>query len=104
MTESQLPGTVEFQHVSKRYRLGSLGTLRGTISALLARDSHENGWRQTIWALQDVGFRVEPGDALGVIGPNGSGKTTTLKLLSNITKPTSGSVSVHGRLAALIEL
>lgn len=97
-------GTIVFADVSKRYRLGALGTLRGTVSALLAKDGRENHWRQTIWALRDVGFRVDPGDSLGVIGPNGSGKTTTLKLLSNITKPTSGSVSVQGRLAALIEL
>ena len=104
MIEPQSEGIVEFQEVSKRYRLGALSTLRGTVSALLARDGHENDWRRTIWALQDVSFRVEPGDALGIIGPNGSGKTTTLKLLSNITRPTSGSISVQGRLAALIEL
>lgn len=95
---------MEFQQVSKRYRLGALGTLRGAVCTMLARNGREDDWRKTIWALRDVSFRVEPGDALGVIGPNGSGKTTTLKLLSNITGPTSGSVSIQGRVAALIEL
>ena len=104
MSEQQKVGTVEFRQVSKRYRLGALGTLRGAVSALLARNNHENDWRRTIWAVHDVSFTVEPGESLGVIGPNGSGKTTTLKLLSNITRPTSGSISIQGRVAALIEL
>jgi lipopolysaccharide transport system ATP-binding protein len=104
MIEHQLAGTVEFQHVSKRYRLGTLSTLRDTVSALLPKRDRENDWQRMIWALRGVSFCVEPGDSLGVIGPNGSGKTTTLKLLSNVTGPTSGSVSVQGRLASLIEL
>ena len=97
-------GTVEFQHVSKRYRLGTSGTLRGTMSALLSRNGGAESYKQTIWALQDVSFRVEPGGALGLIGPNGAGKTTTLKLLSKITMPTSGHVKIHGRVSSLIEL
>lgn len=97
-------GTVEFENVSKRYRLGTLGTLRGTVSAMLSRGKDRDNWRRTLWALRDVSFRVEPGASLGLIGPNGAGKTTTLKLLSNITRPTSGRIAVHGRVSALIEL
>lgn len=99
-----LKGTVEFEQVSKRYQLGSLGTLRNAVSTLLSRSSDADNWRRILWALRDVNFQVEPGEALGLIGPNGAGKTTSLKLLSNITKPTTGKVAVHGRVSSLIEL
>lgn len=97
-------GTVEFEQVSKRYRLGTLGTLRETLSTLLAKNGGSDDRRRILWALQDVTFRVEPGESLGLIGPNGAGKTTTLKLLSKITQPTSGRVSICGRVSSLIEL
>jgi lipopolysaccharide transport system ATP-binding protein len=104
MRELAAKGTIEFQHVSKRYRLGTLGTLRGAISSVLSRGDKPNHTPHVLWALRDVSFRVKQGESLGLIGPNGSGKTTTLKLLSNITRPTSGRIEVHGRLSCLIEL
>jgi ABC-type polysaccharide/polyol phosphate transport system ATPase subunit len=97
-------GTVIVDHVSKRYRLGTLGTLRGTVSALLSHLCNGRDTRHVLWALRDVGFRLEPGESLGVIGPNGAGKTTMLKLLSNITQPTIGQIVVQGRVSSLIEL
>ena len=57
-----------------------------------------------MWALQDVSFCVSEGEALGIVGHNGAGKTTILKLLSGITAPTSGRIITRGRLAALIEV
>ena len=60
--------------------------------------------RQEFWALQDVSFYVERGEAFGIIGSNGAGKSTILKLLSGIMRPTSGSICVKGRLSALIEI
>ncbi len=56
------------------------------------------------WALRDVSFSVSPGEALGIIGPNGAGKSTMLKILSRIMRPTRGSISIGGRVGALIEL
>jgi ABC-type polysaccharide/polyol phosphate transport system ATPase subunit len=97
-------GTIEFENVSKRYRLGAQGTLRGTVAALFARSRNSSDERRTLWAVRDVSFRLSPGESLGLIGPNGSGKTTTLKLLSGITLPTEGRIAVHGRTSALIEL
>ena len=54
--------------------------------------------------MRDVSFEVQRGEALGIIGHNGAGKSTILKLLSNITTPTSGEITINGRLSALIEV
>jgi lipopolysaccharide transport system ATP-binding protein len=60
--------------------------------------------RKLLNALDDVSFTVEQGEVLGLVGANGAGKTTALKILSRVTYPTRGSVEVHGRTSALIEL
>jgi ABC-type polysaccharide/polyol phosphate transport system ATPase subunit len=60
--------------------------------------------RADFWALRDVSFDVQRGEALGVIGANGAGKSTLLKLLSSITAPTEGEIVLQGRLSALIEV
>jgi lipopolysaccharide transport system ATP-binding protein len=96
-------GTILVNSVSKRYSLGALGTLRGALAALVNRGRNGDA-PQDFWALKDVNFRVDRGDSLGLIGPNGSGKTTTLKLLSNITRPTAGNIATSGRVSSLIEL
>ena len=56
------------------------------------------------WAVRDVSFEVQRGEALGIIGHNGAGKSTILKLLASITTPSSGEITINGRLAALIEV
>ena len=56
------------------------------------------------WALTDVSFEVGQGDALGLIGLNGCGKSTMLKVIAGVLKPTKGSVQVYGNVAPLIEL
>jgi len=99
---------VRFENVSKRYELGtgqaSLKRLvTKPIKRLIGRKNKLHP-SQVLWALRDVSFAVEPGSALGLVGPNGSGKTTSLKLLSKITFPTSGKIDVNGRISALIEL
>ena len=60
--------------------------------------------KEALWALHNVSFRVAKGETLGIIGSNGSGKSTCLKLLTRIYAPTTGSVSVDGRVSALLEL
>lgn len=97
---------VDVRSVSKVYRRWgrkrSIGTFK---SALLSgRPGHALTADAGVPALTDVTFQVAPGEAVGIIGPNGSGKSTLLKLLAGILQPTSGSLSVRGRLAALLEL
>ena len=63
------------------------------------------GLRHTLkWVLKDISFRVEPGEAVGIIGINGAGKSTLLKLITGTAQPTTGSVQITGRLTALLEL
>jgi lipopolysaccharide transport system ATP-binding protein len=59
---------------------------------------------QLKWVLQDINFHVEPGEAVGIIGINGAGKSTLLKLITGTAQPTTGQVSISGRVAALLEL
>ena len=56
------------------------------------------------WVLQDLNFSVNAGEAVGIVGMNGAGKSTLLKMITGTTQPTSGSVQVQGRIAALLEL
>ena len=63
------------------------------------------GTRHTLkWVLQDIGFNIQAGEAVGLIGVNGAGKSTLLKLITGTTQPTTGAVTLHGRVAALLEL
>lgn len=103
------PHPITFEHVSKHYRLGSSDSLRDAIPAFFKRLSGRNGKQPTddsndFWALRDVTFHVRRGETLGLVGHNGAGKSTILKLLSKITTPTQGRLNVRGRMAALIEL
>src|SRR6266480_658691 len=93
-----------FDRVSKRYRIYRAATEQnGGSTALRKVRQLWSGW-QDFWALRDVSFEVERGEALGIIGRNGAGKSTILKLLYNITAPTKGRITINGRLAALIEV
>lgn len=60
--------------------------------------------RTSFWALQDISFQIRAGETFGIIGVNGSGKSTLLKLIAGVTEQTSGSITVSGRIAPLIEL
>lgn len=59
---------------------------------------------QLNWILQDINFIVNPGEAVGIVGINGAGKSTLLKMIAGTTKPTTGSIDISGRVAALLEL
>ena len=96
---------IELSHVSKIYRRYS-GRQFATLKSALLQRSILKGLRpdETFPALTDVSFSVPKGCTYGIIGRNGSGKSTALKLVAGITKPTEGTVRVAGRISALIEL
>ena len=96
---------IELSNVSKIYRKYSGRQFATLKSALLQRSIlSELSPTETFPALRDVSFTIAQGRTCGVIGRNGSGKSTALKLVAGITKPTSGTVTVNGRISALIEL
>jgi ABC-type polysaccharide/polyol phosphate transport system ATPase subunit len=96
---------IELTNVTKIYRRYS-GRQFSTLKSALLQRSLMRDLRpsETFPALVDVSFTVPKGSTYGVIGRNGSGKSTALKLVAGITKPTSGAVRVDGRISALIEL
>src|SRR3989440_237922 len=100
-----MTSAIELAHVSKVYRKYTgrqFATLKSALlKRSLLRDLQPN---EAFLALKDVSFTVPRGTTVGVIGRNGSGKSTALKLVAGITKPTSGTVRVDGRISALIEL
>src|SRR5579864_642886 len=100
-----MTAAIELLNVSKIYRRYSGRQFATLKSALLQRSLlRDLQPAQTFQALQDVSFSVPKGSTFGVVGRNGSGKSTALKIIAGITKPTSGTVTVHGRISALIEL
>src|SRR5712675_1933287 len=96
---------IELSDVSKIYRRYG-GREFATLKSALLQRSILNDLQpsETFPALKNVSFKVARGSTFGVMGRNGSGKSTALKLVAGITKPTSGTVRVDGRISALIEL
>ncbi len=113
---------IKIENVSKQYRLGVIST--GTLSHDLNRwwttkilrkedpylkigsvnDRSQKADSEYVWALKDINMEIEQGDVVGIIGKNGAGKSTLLKLLSRVTKPTTGSIKYKGRIASLLEV
>jgi lipopolysaccharide transport system ATP-binding protein len=97
-----MPPVIEFEQVSKRFILHKeeRKTVQERAIGLLRRRPPGDEF----WALRDVSFSVEQGQSLGLVGHNGAGKSTALKLITRILEPTSGAVRSRGRIAALLEL
>jgi ABC-type polysaccharide/polyol phosphate transport system ATPase subunit len=90
---------LRFDGVSKKYKLRANGdSPKRWYSRGFAKRSGQ------MWALRNVSFRVNDGEAIGIVGHNGAGKTTILKILAGITTPTAGEITIRGRLAALVEV
>jgi lipopolysaccharide transport system ATP-binding protein len=102
------PIAVRVTQVSKKFRRGELhGSLRDFVPNLvsgLIREGTDALRAEEFWALRDIDFEIQQGEAFGIVGNNGAGKSTLLKLLSRVIVPTSGSIEVRGRLSALIEV
>jgi ABC-type polysaccharide/polyol phosphate transport system ATPase subunit len=100
---------LRMEHVYKKFRKGeTYNSLRDLLPALTGKVLHgqelDPQARREFWALQDISFEVKRGEALGIIGRNGAGKSTALKILCRIMRPTKGQMIVNGRLSALIEV
>ena len=109
---------IKIEHISKQYRLGAIGggTLRGDIQSWWARKLGKEDPNKKIGeesnyvvgdrflALDDINLEVRRGEALGIIGHNGAGKSTMLKLLSRVTAPTTGKIYINGRVASMLEV
>src|SRR5262249_26344281 len=109
---------IRVEGLSKLYHLGrsqQYKSLRETltqtftapfrgVSRALRRAANEARNGDTIWALKGVSFEIKHGDAIGVIGRNGAGKSTVLKILSRITEPTEGEAQIFGRVGSLLEI
>src|ERR1700719_4383008 len=100
---------IRAEGLGKQYRVGERErylTLRDVLMKVVR--SPLNFFRpaqaELMWALSDVSLQVEHGEVIGIIGRNGSGKTTLLKILSRITRPTTGSAEVYGSVRTLLEV
>lgn len=110
---------IQVNDVSKVYRLGTLGSgsvkkdiKRWWLKNVAKKESkyfgsvigEDAGSKQDFWALRNVSFEINEGDVYGIIGSNGAGKSTLLKILSRITKPSSGSIRGRGSMSSLLEV
>lgn len=106
---------IKAEGISKKYRLGAGAAAYGRLTEsltdlvtspfrrLLGSEKERQGKRD-LWALKDVSFEVNEGEAVGIIGRNGAGKSTLLKVLSRISEPTEGTARINGRVGSLLEV
>lgn len=94
---------IKAENLSKQYTLGARQpySFREMLTGFFDRSDAAD---RQLWALRDVSFSVDESETLGLIGHNGAGKSTLLKILSRITKPTSGTAEIHGRVGSLLEV
>ncbi|MEJ7912606.1 MAG: ABC transporter ATP-binding protein, partial [Chitinophagaceae bacterium] len=111
---------IEAENISKFYRLGTVGTgsLRQDISRWWQRrisgkshpffeelaSDHDASQASHIWALKDINFKIRAGETWGIVGNNGAGKSTILKILSRIIRPTEGYIKGTGKISSLLEV
>ncbi len=110
------PIAIKLSGVKKQYKLGQIGggTLQADLQSWWAKVrgkedpntmiGEERLYGQTFMALNGIDLTVYKGEALGIIGGNGAGKSTMLKLLSRVTAPTSGEIDIYGRIASMLEV
>jgi len=96
---------LEIQDISKKYRIShQAGGYLSLRERMVNSVKFQRNIIEDFWALKDISFDVLPGESIGIIGRNGAGKSTVLKVLSKITPPTKGKIILRGRIASLLEV
>ena len=98
---------IKVENISKKYQIGenkSYPTLRDKLMELPGRLFKGPKKNKEFWALKDVSVEVKKGEVVGIIGRNGAGKSTLLKILARITEPTTGQITMYGRVASMLEV
>lgn len=101
---------IKVEGLSKQYSIGARHAAYATLRESLVESIKapfgrgRNGKGEKFFALKDVSFEIAPGDVVGIVGRNGAGKSTVLKILSRITEPTTGRVELYGRVGSLLEV
>ena len=97
---------IKAENIGKRYNIGHVEpyySLRDQVANLFSFNK-KNSQSEEFWALKNINFEIKQGESVGVIGRNGAGKSTLLKVLSQITPPTTGKITMYGRIASLLEV
>ncbi len=105
---------IEAENISKKYIIDhKSGNVKGNTIREIVTDNFKNFFKKKVeneishedfWALKNVSFKINQGDRVGIIGSNGAGKSTMLKVLSRITEPSEGRITIKGRVASLLEV
>jgi lipopolysaccharide transport system ATP-binding protein len=105
---------IEAENISKKYIIDhKSGNAKGNTLSEIVTENFKNLFKKKVrneishedfWALKNVSFKIDQGDRVGIIGSNGAGKSTMLKVLSRITEPSEGKITIKGRVASLLEV
>ena len=95
---------IKVENVSMKFNLGVEKDNSLKMMFIRLFDRRKRIKKEYFWALKDVSFNVEKGDVVGIVGANGAGKSTILKVVSGVYKPTKGKVTVNGNISPMIEL
>src|SRR3990172_516632 len=96
--------SVRLQNISKVYRIYDKPQHKLKEAVLRGVFRRNDTFHRIFWALRDINLVIPKGETLGILGQNGSGKSTILEIIAGVIQPTSGTLEINGRISALLEL